>query len=335
MASNPQPFLQAARRYGSDPKFNAWAQKTYGVSGPVLLAKVAKGESNFNMGAVSSAGAKGGTQFMPGTRQDFISRYGVDPWKDPDSAIHATKLYLENDSRGLAGYNPGMPTYTDYILGQHVGSISGGGSPGKVRGSSSTTTTTPGVDNSAQRRQIVANYLAEGGVRNSAATLDFASGYQAAQDVPAQTTTTYSNRSGSSGSTYSGGSGISPRAKPGDPVVSTKQSEGGLHQTDGLPGYPAHDYFAPAGTHAVAPVSGRVIKLSGHDPASGPTNGPHGPLGWSVYIQGDDGKTYFLTHMGSRNVKVGQKVRQGQIIGTVADYDKYGTPSHIHQGVNG
>jgi murein DD-endopeptidase MepM/ murein hydrolase activator NlpD len=103
----------------------------------------------------------------------------------------------------------------------------------------------------------------------------------------------------------------------------------------GLAGYPAHDFFAPSGSHAVAPVSGTVVKLSGHDPSQGPTSGPHGPLGWSVYIRGSDGKTYYLTHMGARNVKVGQRVRQGQIIGTVADYAKYGTPSHIHMGVNG
>jgi murein DD-endopeptidase MepM/ murein hydrolase activator NlpD len=129
--------------------------------------------------------------------------------------------------------------------------------------------------------------------------------------------------------------GISPRARPGDPVVSRKQSVGGLHDTMNLPGYPAHDYFAPAGSHAVAPVTGTIIRLSGHDPANGPANGPHGPLGWSVYIKGSDGRTYYLTHMGSRNVKVGQKVKQGQIIGTVANYDKYGTPSHIHMGIHG
>lgn len=136
---------------------------------------------------------------------------------------------------------------------------------------------------------------------------------------------------GSSGAT----GGVSQHARPGDPVVSSKQSVGGLHQTDGLAGYPAHDFFAPAGSHAVAPVSGTVIKLSGHDPKNGPTNGPHGPLGWSAYIKGDDGRTYFLTHMGSRNLKVGETVKQGQVIGTVADYDKYGTPSHIHLGVSG
>jgi murein DD-endopeptidase MepM/ murein hydrolase activator NlpD len=120
--------------------------------------------------------------------------------------------------------------------------------------------------------------------------------------------------------------------KPGVPVASLT-SVGAVHQTAGLDGYPARDYFAPSGSPAVAPVSGTIVKLSGHDPRLGPIDGPHGPLGWSVYIRGDDGHTYFLTHLGSRGVTVGSTVRAGQVIGTVADYAKFGTPSHIHQGV--
>jgi murein DD-endopeptidase MepM/ murein hydrolase activator NlpD len=123
-------------------------------------------------------------------------------------------------------------------------------------------------------------------------------------------------------------------AKTGDPVARLT-SVGGEHPTEGLAGFPARDYFAPAGSATVAPVSGKVVKLSGHPPSEGPIQGPHGPLGWSVYIQGSDGKTYYLTHMGSRNVKAGQRVKQGQVIGTVANYAKYGTPNHIHMGVSG
>jgi hypothetical protein len=131
--------------------------------------------------------------------------------------------------------------------------------------------------------------------------------------------------------------GAEPRApvkgfKPGVPVADLT-SRGAEHPTMGLAGYPAYDYFAPSGSPAVAPVTGKVVRLSGHDPRQGPVQGPHGPLGWSVYIQGSDGHEYFLTHMGSRNVKVGQTVKAGQPIGTVADYSKYGTPSHIHMGV--
>lgn len=117
------------------------------------------------------------------------------------------------------------------------------------------------------------------------------------------------------------------------PVVDLT-SVGGEHQTEGLPGYPAHDFFAPSGSPVVAPVTGRVVKLSGHDPAEGPVEGPHGPLGWSVYIEAPDGHTYYLTHLGSRSVHLGQTIKAGQRIGSVADYAKYGTPSHVHMGVH-
>lgn len=119
---------------------------------------------------------------------------------------------------------------------------------------------------------------------------------------------------------------------PGNPVIGGT-SISPEHPTLGLIGYPAHDYFAQAGSTVVSPVTGVVTKLSGNSPSLGPVLGPHGPLGWSVYIKGG-GHTYYLTHMGSRSVSVGQSVTQGQPIGTVADYAKYGTPSHIHMGVH-
>lgn len=120
----------------------------------------------------------------------------------------------------------------------------------------------------------------------------------------------------------------------GSPVPGQK-AHGATHPTAGLAGFPAFDYMAKAGTAAVAPVSGKIIRLSGHDPKGGPTNGPHGPFGWSLYLKGDDGKTYFLTHMGTRTVKAGQRVSRGQRIGTVGNYAKYGGADHIHMGVQG
>lgn len=126
---------------------------------------------------------------------------------------------------------------------------------------------------------------------------------------------------------------IAKGAQAGIPVLK-ETSEGALHQTSGLAGYPAHDFFAPAGSPAVAPVTGKVVRFSGHDPAAGPTDGPHGPFGYSVYIQGDDGKSYYLTHMGSRSIKVGQTVKAGQVIGTVGNYAKWGGANHIHMGVH-
>lgn len=105
------------------------------------------------------------------------------------------------------------------------------------------------------------------------------------------------------------------------------------HQTSGLPGYPAFDYMAPAGTRVGAPVSGTVIKLSGKDPRLG--GAPGGPLGYSVYIKGTDGRTYFLTHIDKVGVKVGQKVRQGQQIAVIANGPKSWSSPHVHMGIHG
>lgn len=123
-------------------------------------------------------------------------------------------------------------------------------------------------------------------------------------------------------------------AQGGSPIPGEKPHTA-THQTAGLAGYPAYDYMAKAGSAVVAPVTGTVIQLSGHDPAMGPTNGPHGPFGWSVYIKdAATGAIYYLTHLGSRVVKMGQTVTQGQQIGTVGNYAAYGGANHVHQGIH-
>ncbi|HET6570409.1 MAG TPA: lytic transglycosylase domain-containing protein [Solirubrobacterales bacterium] len=122
MAGAPRAYVEAAERWGYLAEGQA---HKYGVAnGATLLLKIASGESSFNMKAVSSAGARGATQFIPTTRQSYISQYGVDPWKSPDEAIHATALFLKH--QGLAAYNPGGGQgYIDYILGQPVGAKGG------------------------------------------------------------------------------------------------------------------------------------------------------------------------------------------------------------------
>lgn len=119
----PSAYIEAINRYG--PKV-AGIAKGYGISGEALLAKLLKGESGFRMDAVSSAGARGAAQFMPGSRRIAMEKFGVDPWASPDQAVQGAVLHLLgkiNGSKGLRGYNPGDPNYTKYILGQKVGSI--------------------------------------------------------------------------------------------------------------------------------------------------------------------------------------------------------------------
>jgi 3D (Asp-Asp-Asp) domain-containing protein/biotin carboxyl carrier protein len=124
------------------------------------------------------------------------------------------------------------------------------------------------------------------------------------------------------------------RGAVGGSPIAGQRPHAATHQTSGLPGYPAFDYMANAGTPVVAPVTGKIVKLSGSDPRNGPSQGPHGPFGLSVYVRGNDGHTYYLTHLGSRNVRVGQTVRQGAQIGTVGNYAKYGGANHVHMGVH-
>lgn len=119
---------KAARKYG--PRVDALARRRYGISGEALLDKLIQGESGDRKNAVSNKGARGKAQFMPGTRQAAL-RYGVDPWKGSDQAVHAAELHLKGrltGSKGLEGYNPGGGRhYVDYILGQKIGNVTKGG----------------------------------------------------------------------------------------------------------------------------------------------------------------------------------------------------------------
>jgi hypothetical protein len=109
---------------------------------------------------------------------------------------------------------------------------------------------------------------------------------------------------------------------------------GGLHETAGLPGYPAYDFGAPAGSPVIACEPSLVERFSGHDPAEGPVDGVHGPFGWSIYLRGDSGADYFYTHLGARVVPVGTHVPIGAILGLIGDYAKWGGADHVHLGVD-
>ena len=75
------------------------------------------------------------------------------------------------------------------------------------------------------------------------------------------------------------------------------------------------------------------VRISGKDPKLG--GAPGGALGYSVYLRGDDGKTYFLTHIDRVRPKVGARVRQGQKIAVVANGPSSWSTPHVHMGVKG
>lgn len=121
-------------------------------------------------------------------------------------------------------------------------------------------------------------------------------------------------------------------AVPGSPVPG-QEPQASTHQTAGLPGYPAFDYMAPAGTPCVAPAAGKIARLSGRDPSQG--GSPGGPLGYSIYLDGSNGKSYFMTHLDKVRVTVGQRVAQGEQIAEVANGPASWSSPHVHMGVRG
>lgn len=119
---------------------------------------------------------------------------------------------------------------------------------------------------------------------------------------------------------------------PDKPTLQLPAAFTPTHDTEGLPGYPARDFFAAQGTTVLAPADGVIDKLSGHDPREG--GHPGGPYGWSVYLTVPSAR-YFLTHFATRAVTLNQNVRRGDPIGTVCDaavahMDSH--LSHIHEG---
>lgn len=118
----------------------------------------------------------------------------------------------------------------------------------------------------------------------------------------------------------------------------------GKHPTAGLTGvlgnsatdYLAADFGADAGAPVLAVENGSIVRLAGKTPKEGPwdpTLGIHGPFGWSIYLLGDSGAEYFITHLGTQEVAVNQQVIAGQRIGSVGDYASWGGANHAHVGI--
>lgn len=111
MAINLRSAIQqSARAYGVDPR---------------ILTRLIQQESGGNESAVSSAGARGVAQFMPGTAADVARKLGVslrDFWADPNLQVEGAALYLSEHldryggdyRKALAAYNAGPGAVDTY-----------------------------------------------------------------------------------------------------------------------------------------------------------------------------------------------------------------------------
>lgn len=115
----------------------------------------------------------------------------------------------------------------------------------------------------------------------------------------------------------------------GTPAKAPPRSD--LHETSGLANNWALDFMAPGGTRFLAPEAGTITRLSGHRPSEGVIGGDI--YGWNIYLTAPSGVWYFATHLGNRDVTVGQKVRAGDILGHVGNWPGDPGRSHTHLGV--
>ena len=99
------------------------------------------------------------------------------------------------------------------------------------------------------------------------------------------------------------------------------------HDTAGLPNFPAKDLFGKPGESVSAPVGGKMVYVHQIQWDKGKRVG-----GTTAYLQGDNGKTYFLTHM-TGDVPTG-RVEAGQSIGQIAAVPGDWWQPHLHIGVH-
>lgn len=99
------------------------------------------------------------------------------------------------------------------------------------------------------------------------------------------------------------------------------------HDTAGLSGFPAVDVFGQPGEPVRAPEAGNLVDVHQIPWDQGQRVG-----GTTAYLQGADGNTYFLTHLGG-DVAAGP-VKAGEPIGQVGTVPGGWWQPHIHEGLH-
>lgn len=311
------------------PKFRRQinrAARRHGVL-PRHLAGLTEVESGFNRRAVSPAGAKWLTQFMPATAESYGVRGDSTRSQFEGAARYLSDLGYERGDKdairlALASYNagPGNPSaagdYPEKVLAasRKYKGIGRGGRPSRRGGFQRTVKTTPGVDRSGQRQQLKLDYLDRRGDPN--ALLELAEGLEGAQDVPGRKVT---RRVKTKDGYRSPGRKGPATAEPGE-LIGTPYA--GTHTLGNWQSDNAVDIGVPDGTPIIAVSDGVVQKTGGSANQSGRFGG------FNLTLSGDN--SYFYAHLSKLKVRPGQRVRKGQVLGYSGSAN--GVP-HLHLGV--
>lgn len=302
---------------------------------PYLTAQIGA-ESNFTQGVGSPAGARDIAQFMPGTAPGYGVKLGDGKIKDDirGQVRYMLPLLRKHGVEGaLRGYNAGPgaideskrfsetnnyvqrieSTVGRYRGGRHTDPPVDGHRPGPQY------RTIPGEDFTDQRQAAMLSYLDERG--KPGALLELKGQLDAYQDTPDQTVTVPGEPSASNRSRRPRLGTPHPTSGKGR-VIGTPHS--GTHTLGNWQSDNALDIRVPNGTAIRASTSGKVVKVSGSY-----EGGASRFDGYQVTIEGPNGGLFY-THLMDVNVKAGQRVKRGQVIGKSGSAN--GVP-HLHFGV--
>lgn len=343
-------IVRAIRDFSHTPlgrKYNRFTERKYGLPGWKVEGKTIAGEfggrsSAAGRGVVSSAGARGPAQFIPGTRRDFIREYGIDPWKNDASAVKALAIH-QMTRGGIAGYNPGDPGYQQYIMGQRLnasdrhalrgGARGGGGGSFDLRGPAATDVslqshTIPGQSFAADRKALREDLFLKGPLTMNR-LLAYKQQADSLQDVPDRKVsdlkvTRYPGQKlqvrtrGAASHAVSGAQASVANGK----IIGTPYT--GTHNLGNWQSDNAVDVSLKLGTKVRIPRNAVVEKVAGSY-----KGGASRFDGYQVTVRLANGNRLFYTHLSRSSVKPGQRLRAGQVVGRSGAAN--GVP-HLHLG---
>jgi biotin carboxyl carrier protein len=312
-----------ARKYGVDPR---------------LFRRLITQESGWNPNAVSGAGARGLTQVVP--KWHPKANLSTPKGQLEYGAKHLGSLLKKygNPRDALSVYNSGRPWAQGQGISEtrnYVAKILGGyGGPG----TSSAPGAAPGVPPAlgapgAEDIQQVAGSLDAKRLmmllRNqrgrSLRGLMPAPGFEreVAKVVEAALPRAQVHAAGVNVGTQAASAAQTITGVPGG---LTMGGGPGAHHSRALGNWQsddAYDLMGKAGQAVYAPIAGTVVKISGQP------GGKPGFAGYGITVRTPQGDLFFK-HLGSKKVKVGQKLKPGMLIGTL-DASTAGGP-HLHLG---